>query len=145
MVDMSTITARYPTPASGGELARRTAGGVLVGVLAALVVSGIVTALGLDLGVSGAQSPFGAVPIVMVTVVSGVGAALAYAALARFTDRPVRNFTAVSAAVFVVMLVPVFAAGPSLGLTAVGQGALVVIHAAVAVPLVAFVVGAVRL
>jgi hypothetical protein len=142
---MATITSRYPVATTGGQLARRTAGGVLVGVVAALVVSGIVTALGLDLGVSGAQSPFGAVPIVMSTVVSGVGAAVAYAALARLTDRPVRNFTALSAVVFVAMLLPVFGVAPSLGLTAIGQGALVLIHVAVAVPLVAFVVGAVRL
>ncbi len=142
---MATVSSRYPVATSGGELSRRTVGGVFVGVLAALVVASIVTALGLNLGVSGPQSPFGAVPIVSSTVFSGVGAAVVYAALVRLTDRPVRNFTALSAAVFVVMLVPVFAIGPSLGLTAVGQGALVLIHVAVAVPLVAFVAGAVRL
>lgn len=142
---MATITSRYPVAASGGELARRTAGGVLAAVVAALVVAGIVTALGLNLGISGPQSPFGAVPIVTSTVVAGVGAAVAYAALARLTDRPVRNFTALSAVVFAVMLVPIFAAAPSLGLTAVGQGTLVLLHVAVAVPLVAFVAGAVQL
>jgi len=142
---MSTVTARYPVATTGGELARRTAGGVLVGIVAALAVSGILTAVGLNLGASGAQSPFGAIPIVMSTVVAGVGAAVAYAAMVRFTDRPVRNFSILSAAVFVVMLVPVFAVAPALGLTAVGQGALVLIHVAVAVPLVAFVAGAVRL
>lgn len=142
---MSTLSVRYPVATSSGELARRTAGGVLVGVLAALVVSGIVGTLGLNLGVSGAQSPFGATPIVMSTVVAGVGAAFAYAGLVRFTDRPVRNFSILSAAVFVVMLLPVVAVAPALGLTAVGQGALVLIHVAVAVPLVAFVAGAVRL
>jgi len=78
-------------------------------------------------------------------VFAGVGAAVAYATLIRFTDRPVRNFSILSAAVFAVMLVPVFAAAPALGLTVVGQGALVLIHVAVAVPLVACVVGAVRL
>jgi len=142
---MSTVLARYPVAATGGDLARRTTRGVFVGVLAALVVSGIVTALGHNLGASGAQSPFGAIPIIMSTVVAGVGAALAYAAVVRLTDRPVRNFTALSTVVFVVMLVPVFAAAPALGLSAVGQSALVLIHVAVAVPLVAFVVGAVRL
>ncbi|WP_262177882.1 DUF6069 family protein [Haloarcula laminariae] len=142
---MATISSRYPVASSGGELALRTAGGVFLGVVAALAVAAIAGALGLDLGVSGAQSPFGAVPIVTSTVVSGVGAAVAYAAIVRFTDRPVRNFTALSAAVFVVMLVPVFAFAPSLGLTAVGQAALVAIHAAVAVPLVAFIIGAVQL
>ncbi|MDS0258827.1 DUF6069 family protein [Haloarcula sp. S1CR25-12] len=142
---MSTVTSRYPVATSGGELARRTAGGVLVAVVSALVVAGIAGALGLELGVSGPASPFGAVPIVTSTVVAGVGAAVVYAATARFTDRPVRNFTALAVAVFVVMLVPVFAAAPSLGLSAVGQLTLVVIHAVVAVPLVAFVVGAVQL
>jgi len=142
---MATISSRYPLAAGGGDLARRTTRGVFVGVLAALVVSGIVTALGLNLGVSGAQSPFGTIPIVTSTVFAGVGAAVAYATLVRFTDRPVRNFSILSAAVFAVMLVPIFAAAPALGLTVVGQGALVLIHVAVAVPLVAFVVGAVRL
>jgi len=141
---MATVSSRYSPPTSGGDLARRTTGGVAVGIVAALVVSGLLTALGLNLGASGAQSPFGAVPIVMSTVVSGVGAAVAYAVVVRFTDRPVRNFSVISAAVFVVMLVPVFAVAPALGLTAVGQGALVLIHAAVAVPLVALVVGAVH-
>jgi len=142
---MATLSSRYPVATTGGELARRTNRGVFVGVIAALVVSAIVTALGLDLGVSGPQSPFGAIPIVTSTVVSGVGAAVAYAALVRFTDRPVRNFGALSAAVFVAMLVPVVAIAPSLGLTAVGQAALVVIHVVVAAPLVAFVAGAVSL
>ena len=142
---MATMSSRYPVASNGPELARRTAGGVLVGVVAALVVAGLVGVLGLDVGVSGPMSPFGAVPIVMSTVVAGAGAAVAYAALARLTDRPVRNFVALSAAVFVLMLVPVFAVAPSLGLTAIGQGALVLLHLGVAVPLVAFVVGAVEL
>ncbi|MBX0303284.1 DUF6069 family protein [Haloarcula salinisoli] len=142
---MATISSRYPIATGAGDLTRRTTGGVLVGVVAALVVSAIVTTLGLDLGVSGAQSPFGAVPIVMSTVVSGAGAAVAYAVLVRVTDRPVRKFTVLSAGVFVVMLIPVVAIAPSLGLTAVGQGVLVLLHVAVAVPLVAFVAGAVRL
>jgi len=142
---MATVSTRYPVATTGGELARRTAGGVLVGVVSALLVTALVSALGLETGASAPQSPFGAVPIVTSTVVSGAGAAVAYAAMARVTDRPVRNFAMLSAAVFVVMLVPIFAAAPSLGLTAVGQLALVVLHAAVAVPLVAFVAGAVRL
>ncbi|MBX0323556.1 hypothetical protein EGH21_10995 [Halomicroarcula sp. F13] len=66
-------------------------------------------------------------------------------ALARLTDRPVRNFVAVSALVFVGMLVPVLVVAPSLGVTGVGQAVLVALHVVVAVPLVAFVVGAVRL
>jgi len=142
---MSTVTSRYPVPSSGGELARRTAGGILVGIVSALLVAGLAGASAVDLGVSGGQSPVSAIPIVMSTVVSGIGAAVAYAALTRLSERPVQNFTALSAAVFVVMLVPVVVVAPSLGLTAVGQGVLVLLHVAVAVPLVAFVIGAVRL
>jgi hypothetical protein len=142
---MSTVTARYPVAGSSGELARRTAGGVLVAVVAALLVRTLVVAVDLSLGAGGPASPFGTLPIVSSAVVAGAGAAVAYAVVARLTARPVRNFLAISAAVFVVMLVPVFAAAPAMGLTAVGQAALVALHVAVAVPLVAFVVGAVRL
>jgi hypothetical protein len=142
---MATLSSQYPVPESGAALARRTVFGVLVGVVAALLVAGLVDASGLVVGVNGPQSPFGAVPIVMSTIVAGVGAAVAYAGLVRLTERPVRNFVAVSAVVFTAMLVPVFVIAPSLGLTAVGQAALVLLHVAVAVPIVAFVVGAVRL
>lgn len=137
-------TSRYPVPQSGGALARRTGFGVLVAVVAVLLVRGIVTALGADLGVSGPQSPFGTIPLIASSVVSGTGAAVAYAALVRFTERPVRNFVGLAAVVFAVMLVPVIAFAPAMGVTAVGQAVLFVLHAVVAVPLVAFVIGAVR-
>jgi len=142
---MAIATSRYAIPDSGGELARRTAGGVLVAVVAALVVRLLVGSLGLAVGPTGPMTPFGTVPIVMSAVVAGIGAAVVYAALVRFTRRPVRNFLVASAVVFGLMLVPVVAAAPGMGVTAVGQGVLVVLHAVVAVPLVAFAVGAVRL
>ncbi|WP_276272123.1 DUF6069 family protein [Haloarcula litorea] len=140
---MAAITSLSPIATTGGELARRTALGVLVAAVAALLVAGIAGALALPLGVTGATSPFAAVPIVASTVVAGTGAAVAYAALVRFTDRPVRNFTVLAGVVFVGMLVPVVAVAPTLGVTATGQAVLVALHVAVAVPLVAFVVGAV--
>ncbi|WP_254271450.1 DUF6069 family protein [Haloarcula marina] len=141
---MATVTSRYPVARSGGELARRTALGVLVSVVAALSVLAIVGALGLSLGASGPQSPFAAVPVVTTTIVAGVGAAVAYAALARFTERPVRNFTALAVLVFVGMLFPVAFVAPGLGVTTAGQAVLGVLHVVVAASLVAFVVGAVR-
>lgn len=132
---MATISSRYPMAQNAGELTRRTT----LGVLAA-----IVDALALSVGATGQTSPFAAAPVVASTAVSGVGAGVAYAALGRLTDRPVRNFVAVSALVFVGMLVPVLVIAPTLGVTGVGQAVLVALHV-VAVPLVAFVVGAVRL
>jgi hypothetical protein len=141
----SVETSRYPLPRSGSDLARRTGLGVLVAVVAVLLVRGIVSALGVDLGVSGPQSPFATVPILASGVVSGVGAAVAYAALVRFTERPVRNFVGLAAVVFAVMLVPVLVFAPTMGVTAVGQAVLFVFHVVVAVPLVAFVVGAIEL
>jgi hypothetical protein len=141
----TTEAARYPVAAGAGELARRTALGVLVAAIAALLVRGIVSALGADVGVTGPQSPFGTVPILASSVVAGTGAAVAYAALVRLTARPVRSFLVLAAVVFVGMLVPVFAVAPTAGVTTVGQAVLVVLHVAVAVPLVAFVIGAVRL
>jgi len=142
---MATVTSRYPVAEGGGDLIRRTVGGVFVAVVAALVVRTLVGSLGLALGAAGPASPFGTVPIVTSAVVAGAGAAVAYAALTRVTERPVRNFTALAAIVFVGMLVPVFVAAPAMGITPVGQVTLVVLHGVVAVPLVAFILGAVRL
>jgi hypothetical protein len=142
---MATVTSRYPVAKDGRALARRTAGGVLVAVVVALVVRTLAGAVGVPLGAGGPTSPFGTLPIVLSTVVSGTGAALAYAALVRLTERPVRNFTVLAAVVFAGMLVPVIFVAPAMGLTLFGQATLVVLHAVVAVPLVAFVIGAVRL
>ncbi|MFC6974108.1 DUF6069 family protein [Halomicroarcula sp. GCM10025709] len=138
-------TTRYPAPTGAGDLTRRTTAGVLVAVVAALLVRAVVTTLGLPVGPSGATSPFASFPIVTSVVVAGVGAALVYAGLVRTTARPVRNFAALVAVVFLGMLVPVVAVAPALGVTAVGQAVLVVLHLVVAVPITAFVVGAVRL
>ncbi|AGN00247.1 hypothetical protein L593_01470 [Salinarchaeum sp. Harcht-Bsk1] len=138
---MEHTEARYPVPNSGASLARRTTAAAGVAILA-LVVQAIVDALGVELGASGSTSPFQAAPLIGATVVAGVGAAIAYAAMVRFTNRPVRNFVAVEVAVFAVMLLPVFLAPPS-GITATGQGLLVLYHLLVAGPLVGFIVGAV--
>jgi peptidoglycan/LPS O-acetylase OafA/YrhL len=146
---MSVINTQYPVAESGSELARRTAVGVLVGV----VLTGIVVVVGVDVlglevlkrGEERAMSPFG-IPAVLSAVVAGTGAAVTYAALVRYTDRPARNFGILSAAVFLLMLVPVFASAPGQGVSeGTGQALLVVLHAAVAVPIVAFVSGAVEM
>jgi len=142
---MNTTNTRYPIAETGGDLARRTTAGVAVAVLASLAVLAIVGALNLQVGAAGPMSPFAAVPVVMSTVVSGVGAAVAYAVLVRLTGRPVRNFVTLAAVVFLGMLGPVFVVTPSLGVTPVGQLVLVVLHATVAGPLVAFIIGIVRL
>jgi len=143
---MTVINTQYPVARNGGELARRTAAGVLVGVVLAVVVVVVgVDLLGLEVlqaGEKRAMSPFG-IPAVLSAVVAGVGAAVAYAALVRYTDRPARNFGVLSAIVFLLMLVPVFAFAPEQGVAeGAGQAMLVALHAAVAVPIVAFVGGA---
>jgi hypothetical protein len=130
-------------PQSGGPLARRTATGVFVAVLAVVIAQTLVDAAAIDVGVTGAVNPFTAGPLVLSTVFAGVGAAVAYAAAVRFTARPTRTFLAVAAAVFVLMLGPVFLAPPT-GITLVGQALLVVYHTLVAVPLVAFILGIVE-
>ena len=137
---MATARTRYSLPESGIGLARRTALGIGVAVVAVLVAQGIVDALALDVGVSGPMSPFAAGAL---AVVAGAGAAVVYAGLVRYTDRPVRNFLAAAGAVFAVMLVPVLAFAPSLGVTPVGQAVLVAHHLVVAVPIAAFLIGAV--
>jgi hypothetical protein len=142
---MATTTSRYTLPSNGSDLARRTALGTLTAVLAVLLARALVGAAGLDLGTVGANDPFATVPLVTSSVVAGAGAAVAYAALARYTDCPVRNFGVVAAVVFAAMLLPVFLVAPSLGVSATGQAVLVVLHALVAGPIVAFVVGAARL
>ncbi|MFW6317378.1 MAG: hypothetical protein ACOC06_02795, partial [Halorubrum sp.] len=75
--------------------------------------------------------------------VAGVGAAVTYALVDRLTARPVRNFVAIAAAVFAVMLVPVVVVAPAMGVSPIGQALLVAYHLLVAVPLTAFIVGAV--
>ena len=139
---MEQTEAHYPVPKSGASLARRTTAGVGVAIIALLVVQAIVDALGVELGASGSMSPFAAAPLIGATVVAGVGAAITYAAMLTRTDRPVRNFVAAAFVVFAVMLLPVFVAPPS-GITATGQGLLVLYHLLVAGPLVGFIVGAV--
>ncbi|QIO23270.1 DUF6069 family protein [Haloarcula sp. JP-L23] len=99
---MATISSRYPMAQNAGELTRRTTLGVLAAIVASLVVLAIVDALALSVGATGQTSPFAAAPVVASTAVSGVGAGVAYAALGRLTDRPVRNFVAVPLVAFVV-------------------------------------------
>jgi len=140
---MAQATSRVSLPRSGGTLVRRTALGVLVAILALLTTQAIVDTAGIAVGVTGAMSPFGAGPLVGSSIAAGGGAALIYAAVDRFTARPVRNFVAIAAAVFVVMLVPVVVVAPAMGVTPTGQGLLVLYHLIVAVPLTALIVGAV--
>jgi hypothetical protein len=140
---MASIDSRYPVPRTATALGRRTTAGVAVALAAVLLARVLVNGLGLDLGATGAMSPFAVGPLVGTTIVAGVGAAVVYAALVRYTRRPVRNFAAVAAAVFLFMLVPVAVVTPSTGVTPTGQAVLVAYHLLVAVPLVAFVVGVV--
>ncbi|WP_232702224.1 DUF6069 family protein [Halobacterium wangiae] len=142
---MERAHSKYPVPRTAGALVRRTTAGVSVAVVALLVVQALVDAVGVDVGATGPTSPFSAVPLVTTTVVAGIGAAVVYAVLVRFTSRPVGIFVLLSVAVFVLMLVPVLFATPEMGVTPVGQGILVLYHLLVAVPLVAFVIGAVQI
>lgn len=138
---MATTRSRYVRPSTGGGLARRTALGVGVAVLAVLLAQGLVTLIGLNVGETGAMTPFATAPLVASSALAGAGAALVYAGLVRFTDRPVRNFVAASSVVFALLLVPVVAFAPSLGVTAVGQVVLVIYHVLVAVPIVGALIG----
>lgn len=137
---MAQETSRLVVPQSGGTLARRTASGVFVAVLALLITQALVDAAAINVGVTGNVNPFTAGPLVLSAVFAGVGSAVAYAGAVRLTARPTRTFLAVAGAVFVVMLGPVFLAPPT-GITLVGQALLVAYHAFVAVPLVAFIIG----
>jgi hypothetical protein len=138
-------TARYPVPTTAVGLARRTALGTVVAIVTALLVRALVLALDVDVGVvATGQTPFAVGPIVGFTVFAGAGAAVVYAALVRLTERPVRNFAVAAAAFFVVMMGPLLTVAPAQGVTTVGLAVLFVLHVVVAVPLVAFVAGAVR-
>lgn len=67
------------------------------------------------------------------TLVAGIGAVLLYAALLRFTNNPARNFTIISAAVFVLLLIPDFTFIPTVpGWTSAQIAILVTMHAVVA-------------
>ena len=144
-MEQSTTQARYVPPETAGDIVRQTTLGVLVAVVLALIVRGLALGAGVDLGPTGATSPFALIPLVMTTVVAGAGAAVAYAALDHLTARPVRNFLMLGGLVFVGMMLPVVLFAPTLGVTAVGQVVLAVLHAVVAVPLVAFITGVVQL
>ena len=142
---MQFTTSGAVAPTTAGDLARRTAFGVLTALVLVFAARLVVALLGVDVGAAGATSPFAAAPILGSVVVAGVLAAVAYAALDRFTARPTRNFVALAAVVFAAMLVPVLTVAPAMGVTAAGQAVLAVFHVLVALPLVAFVVGTVRL
>lgn len=146
MVTETTRRTRYAVPTSGADLFRRTALGVFVAILAVLLTRGIARALSADLvGPTQGPTPFDVVPIVTFVVFVGAGAAVAYAALDRLTARPVRNFLVAAGLVFAFLLVPLVTVAPAQGVTPLGQVVLFVFHVVAAVPLVAFVVGAVRL
>jgi len=136
---------RYSVPTESKELTSRTATGVFVAIVAVLLTQALVNLLGVDIGATGEMSPFSAGPLVSSTIFAGVGAAVAYAGLVRFTARPVRNFVALSTVVFIVMLVPVAVVTPTMDITLTGQAILVFYHVLVAVPLVAFITGAISL
>ncbi|ELZ35113.1 hypothetical protein C474_00535 [Halogeometricum pallidum JCM 14848] len=142
---MQVTTSRAVAPATAGDLARQTAFGVLTALVLVFAARLAIELLNVNVGATGAMNPFAAAPILGSVVVAGIAAAVAYAALDRFTARPTRNFVALAAVVFAGMLVPVVIFAPSLGVTVAGQVVLAVFRALVAVPLAAFVVGAVRL
>lgn len=144
-MEQSIAQTRYEPPETAGGLARQTTLGVLVAVVLALFVRGLALGSGVDLGPTGASSPFAVIPLVTTTVVAGAGAAVAYAAVDRLTTRPIRNFLMLGGLVFVGMMLPVVSFAPTLGVTPIGQVVLAVLHAAVAAPLVAFILGVVRL
>lgn len=141
---MEQSSVRASGPGTGTALARRTAAGVGVAIVALLVVQAIVDAVGVEVGAAGPMSPFTAVPLIGTTIVAGVGSAVAYAVIAKLTDRAVRNFVALAVVVFTVMLVPVLFFTPSMGVTPVGQALLVLYHTLVAVPLVGVIIGVVE-
>ncbi|XVH30836.1 DUF6069 family protein [Haloferacaceae archaeon DSL9] len=84
-------------------------------------------------------------PIVLSAGLSAIGATAVYALLARYTERPERNFLAVASAVFLLSFGPM---GTLVGDPAVTTGAfalLALLHVAVAAGVVAGVVWMTRL
>ena len=140
---MAQTNVRLAVPRTGRALARRTTVGVGVALLAVLLTQAVVDALAVDVGTTGPMSPFAAAPLIGTTIVAGIGAAGAYAVMTTVTDSPARNFVVLAVGVFVLMLLPVALVTPSMGVTPVGQAILVLYHLLVAVPIVAFVVGAI--
>lgn len=114
------------------SLAARTSAGTGVAAVLALVVRAVAVALEPGLAT---LAPFGIEEILGSTVFAGAGAALVYAAAARYTADPVRTFLGAAIAVFLASLAPVALAAPDLGVGVAGQLWLVALHVAVAVPL----------
>ncbi|WP_254829854.1 DUF6069 family protein [Haloglomus salinum] len=142
---MATTTTRFSAPTDATDLTRQTTLGILAAAVSVLVLRVAVDLGGLAVGAGGTNDPFAVIPLLASTVVAGAGAAIAYAVLDRVTDRPARTFTALAVAVFTLMLVPVVMFAPTLGVTPLGQAVLAVFHAVVAVPIIAFVTGTLRL
>ncbi len=130
--DTEAAVVEATAPDSARSLAARTAAGTAVAAVLALVLRAV--AVGTEPGLA-ALAPFGVTEVISSVMFAGVGAALAYAGAARFTDRPVRTFLAAAVAVFVLSLAAVVTAAPDLGVGTTGQLWLVGLHVVVAVPL----------
>ena len=116
------------------ELVERGALSVGVAVVTAVLVR---TVAGTVVAVPPSFQPLAWSSVVAVTVVAGAGATLAYALVDRFTERTVRNFLALAAAVFVLMAVPLVTTVPALpGATPALVALLFVLHVVVAVGIV---------
>jgi len=121
-----------PDRDSAVSLFARTSAGTGVAALLVLVVRAVAVAV--DPGLA-SLAPFGVEEILGSTLFAGAGAALAYAAVVRYSADPVRTFLGVAVVAFVVSLLPVALAAPDLGVGFTGQLWLVALHVAVAVPL----------
>jgi hypothetical protein len=126
------------TRLDSGTLVRR---GLTAAALAlVLTVLARLVAVALDPSLASLDQ-FGWGPVVGMTLAASVGATLVYAALDRFTERPVRWFLVVATLVFLFFLFPLTLGASDLGLTSNAQLALGSLHLTVAAGIVAGLLG----
>ena len=97
---MSTVTE--PTKTDARPLLQRG----LLAVVLSIVANAVVLSVALALNIAPEFQALAWPPVLFLTVVGAVGAVVAYWLVARFSDRPDRQFTILAAVVLLVSFVP---------------------------------------
>ncbi|MCU0498761.1 MAG: DUF6069 family protein [Anaerolineae bacterium] len=129
-------TATLPAPRWGTYLRQNVLPAVIVTPIITVIVYLVLEAIGWmpdTVLVQPANQPITVIPVVMLTIMSTLGASLVYAGLQRFTATPTRIFYIVAAVVFLIMAIPPFSL-PNVPTEMII--ALQVLHVAAAVPIV---------
>ncbi|SEO46205.1 hypothetical protein SAMN04487948_102529 [Halogranum amylolyticum] len=116
-----------------------------IGLVSALVLTGLVRVTAGSLVDVGNVEPLGWVPILVSTVVAALGATGVYAVVSHLSTQPNRHFVVVAAAVLLLSMAPVFTVAATLpDVTTTTLGVLALLHVTAAVGIVAGLTGVVH-